>query len=80
VQPEEMASPACGAGIRFPADMNGVLSLCSMFAAKAQDLVVPDHQNLSNPTRVNWLYWWGKLLSTIAQNEKYKTKMTKKVK
>jgi len=51
-----------------------------MFAAKTQDLVVMNHQNPSNSTRVGWLYRWGKLLSTIIQNEKHKMKMAKKVK
>lgn len=27
-----------------------------MFAAKTQDLVVLDHENLSNSTRVGWLH------------------------
>ena len=35
--------------------MNTSVSLCSMFAAKTQDLVVLDHENLSNSTRVGWL-------------------------
>ena len=38
-----------------PIDVNDVLSLCSMFAAKVQDLVVLDHENLLNSTRVGWL-------------------------
>jgi len=38
-----------------PIDVNDVLSLCSMFAAKPQDLVVLDRENLSNSTRVGWL-------------------------
>ncbi|MBQ6399028.1 MAG: hypothetical protein IJI21_02800 [Clostridia bacterium] len=66
--------------ISDPIKVNDVLSLCSMFAAKPQDLVVMNHQNPSNSTRVAWLYRWGKLLSTIIQNEKHKMKMTKKVK
>ena len=44
-------------------DVNDVLSLCSMFAAKAQDLVVWNRQNPPYSTRVGWLYWWGELLS-----------------
>lgn len=36
--------------------MNTFVSLCSMFAAKTQDLVVRDRQNPSNATRVGWLY------------------------
>jgi hypothetical protein len=35
--------------------VNDVLSLCSMIAAKPQDLVVLDRENLSNSTRVGWL-------------------------
>ena len=46
-----------------PIDVNDVLSLCSMFAAKAQDLVVWNRQNPPYSTRVGWLYWWGELLS-----------------
>ena len=44
-------------GHRFlsPIDVNDVLSPCSMFAAKTQDLVVLDRENLSNSTRVGWL-------------------------
>ncbi|MBR2660676.1 MAG: hypothetical protein IKE15_04660, partial [Clostridia bacterium] len=47
-----------------PHDVNDVLSLIGMFAAKAQDLVVLDRYNLSNSTRVGWLYRWDELLST----------------
>ena len=61
----------------FGEKMNTSVSLCSMFAAKTQDLVVMNHQNPSNSTRVGWLYRRGKLLSTTIQVEKHKTKMTK---
>jgi hypothetical protein len=39
----------------FGEKMNTSVSPCSMFAAKTQDLVVLDHENLSNSTRVGWL-------------------------
>ena len=44
----------------FDEKMNTSVSLCSMFAAKPQDLVVLDHENLSNSTRVGWLDRWGR--------------------
>ena len=47
-----------------PGDVNNMLSLIGMFAAKTQDLVVLDRYNLSNSTRVGWLYRWDELLST----------------
>jgi len=47
----------------FGEKMNTSVSLCSMFAAKAQDLVVWNRQNPPYSTRVGWLYWWGELLS-----------------
>ena len=39
-----------------PHDVNDVLSLCIMFAAKTQDRVVQNRQDPLNPTRVGWLY------------------------
>ena len=39
----------------FGEKMNTSVLLCSMFAAKSQDLVVLDHENLSDSTRVGWL-------------------------
>ena len=48
----------------FMRKMNTSVSLCSMFAAKAQDIVVWNRQNPPNSTRVGWLYRWDELLST----------------
>ena len=48
----------------FGEKMNTSVSLIGMFAAKTQDLVVLDRYNLSNSTKVGWLYRWDELLST----------------
>ena len=49
----------------FGEKMNTSVSVLVMFAAKTQDLVVHDHRNPSNSTRVDWLFRWSKLLSTM---------------
>ena len=55
----------------FDEKMNTSVSLCSMFAAKTQDLVVLNHQNLSNSTRVGWLDRWEQ----IVINDQYHTNL-----
>ena len=68
------AKPANSLRFEVPARMS---SLCSMFAAKTQDLVVLDHENCQIPQESVGLIGRGKLLSTTTQGEKHKTKMTK---